>query len=312
MRKSITRTLLKLCFVNACFLLLTNNLHAQAFTEGFDNISSLSGWDTMNLSSPIGIESWVQGYSHLANQVPYFTSHSGHDSSYICTTFNNGSGTATLSNWLMTPAANIHNGDTLSFYTRSTPIDTTVYPDRLQVRMSSTNSSNAGSSATSVGDFTTLMLDINASYTTTDYPLVWTQYSLPVSGLSSPVNGRFAFRYFVENGGPTGANSFLIGIDDVRYAPIPVGINSIATPVSSLHIFPNPATSTVTFDMGTPVRTDAAVTITNDLGQVVSSGTMNKGTKSHVLDITRFAVGSYTVKVIDGDKNIYISTFLKN
>ena len=76
---------------------------------------------------------------------------------------------------------------------------------------------NVGATATSVGDFTTLLLDINPTYTLTGYPNVWTQFTVTVSGLGSPTTGRLAFRYFVENGGPTGANSDYIGIDTVQY-----------------------------------------------------------------------------------------------
>jgi hypothetical protein len=68
-----------------------------------------------------------------------------------------------------------------------------------------------------VGDFQTLLLDINPTYTLTGYPNAWTQFTVTVSGLGSPTTGRMAFRYFVENGGPDGAISDYIGIDAVQY-----------------------------------------------------------------------------------------------
>ena len=76
-------------------------------------------------------------------------------------------------------------------------------------------SQDVGSTAMSVGDFTTLLLDINPTYTTTGYPTGWTNFVVTLSGIPSPVQGRLAFRYFVENGGPSGANSNHIGIDTV-------------------------------------------------------------------------------------------------
>src|SRR5204862_27366 len=92
------------------------------------------------------------------------------------------------------------------------------HPASLHVRMSTNgNSINVGTLSTDVGDFTTLLLDINPTYTTTDYPLVWTNFTVTVTGIGSPTQGRLAFRYFVENGGPNGANSNYIGIDTVRY-----------------------------------------------------------------------------------------------
>ena len=77
---------------------------------------------------------------------------------------------------------------------------------------------NAGASNVSVGDFTTLLLDINPTYTGTGYPTAWTKFTIVLSGLpGAGVSGRVAFRYFVENAGPGGANSDYIGIDDVVY-----------------------------------------------------------------------------------------------
>ena len=70
-----------------------------------------------------------------------------------------------------------------------------------------------GLGSTAVGDFTTLLLDINPLYTTTDYPTSWTPFKVVLSGITGTPKGRIAFRYFVENGGPTGANSDYIGID---------------------------------------------------------------------------------------------------
>ena len=40
---------------------------------------------------------------------------------------------------------------------------------------------------------------------------------MTLSGIPGPTTGRLAFRYFVENGGPSGANSDYIGIDRTVY-----------------------------------------------------------------------------------------------
>jgi hypothetical protein len=90
----------------------------------------------------------------------------------------------------------------------------------LQVRLSTSgDSTNVGEAATDVGDFTTLLLDINPTYQVFGYPATWTQFTVTISGLSGPTSGRFAFRYFVENGGPDGDNSYIIGIDTLTYTP---------------------------------------------------------------------------------------------
>src|SRR5204862_2232688 len=104
-----------------------------------------------------------------------------------------------------------------TFWTRT--VTTPVLADRLQVRMSTNGAStDVGATATSVGDFQTLLLDINPTYTLTGYPNAWTQFTVTVSGVPSPTTGRLAFRYFVENGGPTGANSDYIGIDTFQFS----------------------------------------------------------------------------------------------
>ena len=182
--------------------------------EGFDLITTLvpNGWGMRNNSSPVGSTGWFQGNSTM------FPSQTGAGDSYIGANFNNTTGTNTISNWLLTPPVNLQNGAQFSFWTRTTTPGPTVFPDRLQVRMSTNGTSqNVGTLATDVGDFSTLLLDINPTYTTTGYPSVWTNFVVTLSGLDSPVTGRVAFRYFVENGGPTGANSDYIGIDTAIY-----------------------------------------------------------------------------------------------
>jgi hypothetical protein len=176
--------------------------------QGFDDITTLSGqgWSLQNLSSPVGVVGWFQGNDAV------FPSQSGATTSYIGTNFNNGAGTATLSNWLITPTQTLNNGDTISFFTRT--VDAPAFPDRLELRLSTNGAStNVGATATSVGDFTTLLLTVNPTLTTSDYPNAWTQFTVTLSGLAAPVSGRVAFRYFVTDGGPAGDNSDYIGID---------------------------------------------------------------------------------------------------
>jgi subtilisin family serine protease len=180
-----------------------------ALVEGFEDISLLpaAGWAIVNNSSPAGSATWFQGSSAA------FPAHRGPANSFIAVNFNSGSGLATLSNWLITPEVELFNGLELRFWTRRPDQN---FEDRLQVRLSTAGpSTDVGTTATSVGDFTELLLDINPTYAANGYPRVWTEFTVTVSGLPEPTTGRFAFRYFVENGGPSGANSNFIGIDSV-------------------------------------------------------------------------------------------------
>ena len=187
--------------------------NAQSFTEGFDDLNNLPDWYLDNLSDvPSATYGWGGG------NTASFNAQAGATDSYLSCNYQSTESVtpATISNWLFTPSRVLNNGDVISFYTRI-PAGT-VYPDRLQVRLSTNgNSVNAGTTSTSVGDFTTLLLEINPTLNTTSYPQTWTQFTITISGLSGPTAGRIAFRYFVTNGGANGANSNYIGIDTYSY-----------------------------------------------------------------------------------------------
>ena len=197
-------------------------IQAQTFVENFDLYTNLAGrgWVMQNNSNPLGGTNWYQGLGIAAGGP--FDSFNGVDSSYIAANYNNtgGSifGSGKISNWLMSPVFNLRNGDTVKFYTMADPAE--VRADRLQFRMSTNGASvNVGTTANSVGDFTTLLQDIDPTLAIGGYPIVWTQYTTTVSGLSAPISGRFAFRYFVSNAGYYGNNSDYIGIDNFVYSP---------------------------------------------------------------------------------------------
>ena len=178
--------------------------------EGFNVVSPLpAGWAQQNLSTPTGTNPpWFQGNSGV------FAAQSGAITSYAAANFNGVAGANTISNWLFTPNVTLTNGDVFTFWSRTVP--SPAFPDRLEVRMSTNGASvNAGATNVSVGDFTNLLLTINPALTTGGYPNVWTQYTITISGLGAPTSGRLAFRYFVTNGGPSGANSDYIGVDNV-------------------------------------------------------------------------------------------------
>jgi hypothetical protein len=200
--------------VTVLLLLGAAGARAQVLTEGFDNITTLpgAGWFIQNNSQPIGVISWFQGNDTV------FPAHQGAPTAYIGVNFNSGGGLATISNWLLTPEIPLANGATMTFWTRSVNGD---FPDRLQVRMSTAgNGTDVGTTATSVGTFTTLLLDINPNYTPTGYPVVWTEFPITLTGIPTPTTGRLAFRYFVENAGPSGANSNYIGVDTFTFTPV--------------------------------------------------------------------------------------------
>src|SRR5206468_7265192 len=133
--------------------------------------------------------------------------------------------------------------------------------DRMQVRLGTAGAStNVGVGALGTGDFSTLLLDINPTYTTTGYPTAWTQETINITGIPSATLGRLAFRYFVENGGPSGANSDYIGIDTFQY-----GACGTPTPTAT-------ATPTATPTATTPGGTPSCTPITQSTSQAIITG----------------------------------------
>lgn len=189
-----------------------------SFSEGFEDITTLPGmgWAFQNNSSPLGLTDWFQGNDTV------FPAQAGSTTSYIGANFNNTSGTGTISNWMMTPAVTLEAGDTIKFWTSTAA--GSIWPDRLEVRMSlNGTSTNVGATATSVGDFTTVLAEVNPGLVQGGYPETWTEYTITLTAaqVPAPTQGRVAFRYFVTDGGPNGANSNYIGIDTFSYTGTP-------------------------------------------------------------------------------------------
>jgi len=174
-----------------------------------------TGWIVRNQSTTIGTNAACWNRFTTTPWAPHTgVGHSG--ANFNCT-----SGTNTISGWLITSQmTNLQNGNVVDFWTRKGSPDT--FPDRLQVRLcldTSPDSCGAagstGATSTDVGSFTTVLIDINPTLITGVYPTVFTEFSATLSGLpAGPNAGRIAFRYFVTNGGPSGANSDIISIDD--------------------------------------------------------------------------------------------------
>lgn len=209
-----------------------------SWVEEFDTIANsfAKGWVAKNNSKPIGFSTWNQasvvGYDSKGKAIipsyPFAAQsavYSGKD--FIMVDQNSVNDAGTISNWLLTPPTMMKNGDVLTFYTRTVPSGflgtvTDDVAERLQVRMASaSNAGEVGNTATSVGDFTSLLLDINTNYVkngTGAYPRDWQKYTVTISGLPPTIQSRrIAFRYFVENGGASGANGFCVGLDNVVF-----------------------------------------------------------------------------------------------
>jgi hypothetical protein len=207
-------------------VLMAGRAPAQPIVEGFENVAALqsSGWVFINASTePDPANIWQQG--DAVNLT--FPAQAGTQNSYAVATFESTMSMAmmgaTISNWLITPLRSLANGNQFSFFTRKPrPTGATDnFPDRMQVRLSTSTAAPSFTDPNDVGTFTTLLLDINPALDKNNndgsfppgYPTDWTQFTVTLSGLPAATQGRIAFRYFVINGGPQGANSDAVAID---------------------------------------------------------------------------------------------------
>jgi hypothetical protein len=187
-------------------------------SEGFDSVAALPGlgWHVQNNSSPLGATTWGQGVV-TANTFP---AQAGAPTAFAAVGGSSTTAMGTASVWLLTPELPLDNGYVFSFYTR-TLLDW-LWADRLEVRLSTAGAStNVGTLASDVGDFSRLLLTVNPTLAQGGYPMTaWAHYSLRLNGIAPGATGRLAFRYYVtEAGNSTAAanNGAYIGLDTVEY-----------------------------------------------------------------------------------------------
>jgi hypothetical protein len=190
-------------------------LGTKSITEEFENVYELQkkGWVTVDNTSGGSAQTatWSQGYAGIDKSGVWhgFTAYSyttlPDEFAYSSITFQESN--YAVSSWLISPLLSVKNGDKLSFYTRG---DTTgIFTDRMQVLMNRSASTDVGSNFNSVGEFTTVLFDINAAKIAGGYPTTWTKYEYSFPGISEKTNVRIAFRHYVENPSYAGG----IGID---------------------------------------------------------------------------------------------------
>jgi hypothetical protein len=215
---------------------------AAVLAEGFEDVAALpgSGWFFQNNSNPgplpeFAPATWSQGNTN------FLVAQSGSPNSFagvgVTSTAGDSSGAnGTISNWLVTPELDFSQGGSLSFFTRT--IAGNSFAEFLEVRLSTNGAStDVGTNATDVGDFTTLLLTVGDLNDANAYPgkldNAWAQFAVSASGLSG--TGRIAFRYFATDGGPNGVTGIYIGLD---------------TLTSNLEVVPEPSALAGTLALG--------------------------------------------------------------
>lgn len=221
-------------------LLCLGELQAQTlFTENFDVFPST--WTKTNQSQPIGTSNWQQGIVS-----GFGTGFNGGSTSYASVNYNSvAAGMAgTISNWLISPTISLKDGDVIKFYTRAGSNFSTI-PDRLELRLSTNGDASVipSTGSSDLGSFTAVAATINPNLSPNVYPVTWTEVLYTVTGLPVETDCKLAFRYYITNGGPNGANGNAIWIDALTINRTLLTTNSFLN--SNFSVWPNPTTNEI-------------------------------------------------------------------
>ncbi|WP_339831224.1 choice-of-anchor J domain-containing protein [uncultured Altibacter sp.] len=258
-------------------------MNAQLIDEGFDDITTLTDYTVVNVSDSPNTDIF-QGNDTV------FPAFDGDPTSYLGMNFNATAGTL-IDLYLISPTLMLQNGDIITFYTRTGTGST--FPDRLEVRLDVDGSGTLPTSG-DVGSYTGLLLEINPGLTQGGYPETWEpQQSVVVSGLPAGETATtFAFRYWVTDAGPTGANSNYIGIDRLV---VEEGLSVGDETFQGFNYFVD-ANNGLNLKANAPIQT---VALYNILGQEVIAQKLN--TTNAVVDMASLKSGVYIATVtIDG------------
>ncbi len=311
------------------------NVYNYGFSSPTSTMISTDAWTRTNQSTsasattlwtvasyaPVTVSTTVnatpfQDQAYTAGQVcPIPNGQTGGANSFALVNFTSTTSTATsgatISNWLISPIITVQNGDVVTFYTRLGKYSASgdaSYADRLQLRMSTNGAftTDPAGGPTNVGDFTTLLNDVNPSLDLTSYPTSWAQYSYTVSGLTGTVEAKFAFRYFVTNGGPNGSNSDIIGIDTFEITR--PNANTQDFFAGNFTMQPNPVTDVfnITAKNGVSIETIQVLDIN---GRVVNQINASNSEAIQV-NISNLNAGVYFVKV-QSDLGVGTSKIIK-
>ena len=207
--------------------------------NGTNDTASLKsrGYKIYNNSVPVGTNTFFQGSSSL------FSAYNGSATGYVAANYSATGNVGNIDLWLIIPriSGGILAGDSLYFWNRGSTLGAATYTDSIRVMYSANGDSTASGTWIDLGRFKCPNPTAGAPNNG------WSRFGFmaPNSGL----NGRFAIRYNIVNGGISGANSNYIGIDALTIeriiAPPPsqwfsqssgvtVSLNSISAPTNDV------------------------------------------------------------------------------
>lgn len=294
MRKILLLGLMGICAT--CTKAQTTNV----FNFGFDSAIA-APWTTTNQSSPLGQSTWTKATYTTPLTSAIFGSgntttvpvgQAGGANSFGLVNFNSTTGAGTISNWLISPVIQVKDGDIVSFYTRKGTDGTTDYADRLELRYSTAATATIPSTgATAVGSFTNVGVTVNPNLATGFvYPKVWTKYQFTISGVgTTAVPVTFAFRYYITDGGPSGTNSDLIGIDTFSVDRTSLATNEVNSKSNSFSVSPNPTSDFLNIKGDSKVN---AISVVDLSGRKIEANL-----NDNKVDVRNLPKGTYIINI---------------
>ena len=196
--------------------------------EGFENVFGMfagegnsepvAGWAGALQSFDFGPTGIMPGVDEACG---FFDAQEGPSYSYAAMNYHNVKSFSvgdTTSTWLISPEVSLEDRTMVSFYTRT--IEASQFPDRLVVRLSTSgDSTDVGKFAGDVGDFKTILFDINPTHQVGGFPEIWTKFEVELNGFGGST-GRIGFHYFNEF---MNVNGHYVGIDTVSVIPFLIG-----------------------------------------------------------------------------------------
>jgi hypothetical protein len=192
----------------------------KSYTEEFEDFSALPGrgWYMAENSQidTLGTTGWTPGtYGGTKTDTNFYGfyaySYQSSPWEYAYSYVPAANSRSSVSSWMFSPILVVKNGDSISFYTRGD--STGIYTNRMQVLMDTLGFVNVGHDLTSVGGYTSMLLDINPEQTAGGYPTTWKKYEYTFSGLTGSNKIRIGFRHFAIHP----ANARGVGIDLFKF-----------------------------------------------------------------------------------------------
>lgn len=208
--------------------------------DGDNSVAGLQsrGWIILNEDGGGVTDPWFQGGTQ-------FLAFDGPDSGYVASNYNGANIDGVIDQWLISPPLTVTSTDTLIFWARSPLGGATPFDDSIHI-MYSASAGTTPSSFVSIGRFLVPKNDWDDFFI----------YNFP-----SNATIRFAIRYYLFEGGPTGIRSNYIGLDlfqlYTELSTYPTTLN-----ISKSFGFTNITSSSSYRMIGLPGQTNFAIPVT--------------------------------------------------